>query len=91
MTVHPPKSIFMSLAGALGPWLAPVSAHAHLGHVGEMAGHAHWLGYGAMAAAAAAAALLAKGRKKDDRGEGAEEEIAGDEEAVDSQARTGAT
>ena len=35
-----------------------VPAHAHMGHVGELAGHAHWIALGAAAAAAALAAVL---------------------------------
>ena len=54
---------------ACGLALAPSAAHAHLGHVGELAGHSHWLGLGALAAAAAAIALLPKKKKKDDKGE----------------------
>jgi len=40
------------------------SAFSHVGHVGELAGHAHWIGVGAIAVAAALAALLAKARQK---------------------------
>ena len=43
----------------------PTFAFAHAGHVGELAGHAHWLGLGAAIAAGALAVALAKGRKKD--------------------------
>jgi len=38
-------------------------AHAHLGHLGEVAGHGHWIGLGALAGAAILAGLLGKGRK----------------------------
>ncbi|MEM7289162.1 MAG: DUF6732 family protein, partial [Pseudomonadota bacterium] len=34
-------------------------AYAHFGHLGEIAGHAHWLGLGAGLAAGAIAAALA--------------------------------
>ena len=65
--------------------LAPSVAEAHLGHIGEVAGHSHWLGLGALAAAAAALALLPK-KKKDEAGETPQEEAsgepAGEEEAV---------
>ncbi|MEM7067276.1 MAG: DUF6732 family protein [Pseudomonadota bacterium] len=40
------------------------SAYAHVGHVGELAGHAHWIGVGALVAAAALAAILAKTKKQ---------------------------
>ncbi len=38
-------------------------AHAHLGHLGEVAGHGHWIGLGALAGAAILAGLLGKGKK----------------------------
>lgn len=34
------------------------TAHAHLGHVGELAGHSHWVGVGALAIAAALGTLV---------------------------------
>ena len=41
------------------------SAAAHLGHLGELAGHSHWSGAAALAGAVIAAGILAvKGRKK---------------------------
>ena len=40
------------------------SAHAHLGHLGELAGHSHWIGVGAVATAAAIAALVLRPRKE---------------------------
>lgn len=43
--------------------LLPTSAFAHLGHLGEVAGHSHWIALGAAAAAAAIAAALAKSGK----------------------------
>ena len=46
------------------------AAQAHLGHVGELAGHAHWVGVAATLGAAALAALVAKaGKKADEDGE----------------------
>jgi hypothetical protein len=53
------------------PLLVPATAHAHLGHLGELAGHSHWLAIGAGVSAAAIAALLAKvrGRKDETSGE----------------------
>ncbi|MCC2111668.1 MAG: hypothetical protein KDJ16_06515 [Hyphomicrobiales bacterium] len=41
-------------------------AEAHIGHLGEVAGHGHWVAVAAAAAAAAIAAALAlKARKRD--------------------------
>ena len=37
--------------------LAPASAQAHWGHLGELAGHGHWIAAAAAAAAAAVAGL----------------------------------
>lgn len=68
------------LAIAAATAAMPSLAHAHLGHVGELAGHSHWLGLGALAAAAAAIALLPKKRRKDDERAGGDSE-AGDEPA----------
>lgn len=59
----------------------PLPAFAHLGHVGEVAGHGHWLGYGALVAAAAALALLAKQRRREEK---AEENDAGPAGAPDA-------
>ncbi|MEW7006536.1 MULTISPECIES: DUF6732 family protein [unclassified Lentilitoribacter] len=38
-------------------------AYAHMGHAGELAGHAHWVGIAAGVAAIAIAAALVKGKK----------------------------
>ena len=38
--------------------LAPASAQAHWGHLGELAGHGHWIAAGLAAAAAVAVAGL---------------------------------
>ena len=40
-------------------------AFAHAGHLGEVAGHAHWIGLAAALGAAAIAAALVKGKKKE--------------------------
>jgi hypothetical protein len=45
---------------------ATLPAHAHVGHVGELAGHAHWIGVGAAIAAGAIAIAIAKGMRKPD-------------------------
>ena len=49
-------------------------AQAHIGHVGELAGHGHWVAVGVIVTAAALATLLAKSGKK-------KEEIERDDEA----------
>ena len=59
--------------------LAATPAHAHLGHVGELAGHGHWIGLGALGAAALAAWLSGKGKRADAEAE--PEEDAEPEEA----------
>ena len=61
-----PLTAFLLSAGA---------AHAHGGHVGELAGHFHWAGIAATLAAAALAALVAgagKRRKTDQEDRSAE-------------------
>lgn len=58
----------------------PGVAHAHAGHVAEVAGHAHWIALGAVAAAAVAAALAGAKAREDaaeaDEGEAADGEAA---------------
>lgn len=41
-------------------------AHAHLGHVGELAGHSHWIGLGALGIAIGIGIWLGKGQKEDE-------------------------
>lgn len=55
-------------------------AHAHLGHVGELAGHAHWVGIGAIIVAGALAGAIGKLTEKDS--DETEEEVELDEEAT---------
>ncbi len=56
-------------------FFAASGAKAHVGHVGDLAGHAHWVGIAATVGAAALAALVAKaGKQKKDEGEEAEGE-----------------
>jgi len=63
--------------------LAATPASAHLGHVGEVAGHSHWIGLAAAGAAAAiAVAVSTLGKKKDaerKEDETQAEDAAGDE------------
>ena len=44
--------------------IAPASAQAHWGHLGELAGHGHWIATGLAAAAAVAVAGLAITRSR---------------------------
>jgi hypothetical protein len=49
--------------------LMPTSAFAHAGHLGELAGHSHWVGAAALAGAALLAGVIAlkdRKRKKDE-------------------------
>lgn len=39
-------------------------ASAHVGHLGELAGHAHWVGVAALGAAALVATVAAKAKRK---------------------------
>ena len=46
--------------------LGPASAQAHWGHLGELAGHGHWIAAGLAAAAAVAVAGLAITRPREE-------------------------
>lgn len=61
--------------------LLPTPAFAHLGHVGEVAGHAHWVGLGAIVVAGALAAAIGKlkDKTKDDADTPDAEEETGEE------------
>jgi Family of unknown function (DUF6732) len=58
------KSITLTIALA-ATFPLTGAAHAHLGHFGELAGHSHWIGIGALTAAAALTSLVLQPRKKD--------------------------
>lgn len=59
-------------------------AFAHMGHVGELAGHAHWVGLGAVLVAGALAAAIGKLKDSDVEEEVDEEEIElGEETSVE--------
>ena len=62
--------------------LAPASAQAHWGHLGELAGHGHWIAAGLAAAGAVAIAGLAITRP-------CEESEAPDETVPDEAERNG--
>ena len=44
--------------------LAPASAQAHWGHLGEIAGHGHWIAAGLAAAVAVAGLAITRPRKE---------------------------
>lgn len=68
---------FMTGLAASTALFLPTGAFAHGGHLGELAGHSHWIGVAALAGAAAIAAVIAsKGRKKDAAEGQAEQETA---------------
>jgi hypothetical protein len=72
------KRIFAT-AGILAQLVAgTTSAHAHGGHLGEVAGHTHWVGIAAVAAAAALAAGVALAGRKRRSGASRDEEKAQD-------------
>lgn len=62
---------------------APVGALAHGGHVGELAGHSHWVGVAAIFGAAAVAAVAARLRKREKQ---SEDEARAEAEAEDQAA-----
>ncbi|MDF1736064.1 MAG: hypothetical protein P1U37_12310 [Minwuia sp.] len=53
--------------GTISVFIVPVGALAHVGHVGELAGHSHWVGVAAVVGAVAVAAIAAKLRKRGER------------------------
>lgn len=72
------------LTGLLTVFL-PSTAFAHGGHLGELAGHSHWIGVAAVAGAVLVAGLVAlKGRKKEDAEETPDAVSADDETAVEA-------
>ncbi|MGI9401113.1 MAG: DUF6732 family protein [Rhizobiaceae bacterium] len=62
------KSIFTGTAIALLINMSSI-AHAHLGHLGELAGHSHWVGLAAIATAAALAKLALRPRSEESEAE----------------------
>ncbi|KZL19274.1 hypothetical protein PsAD2_02025 [Pseudovibrio axinellae] len=58
-------SYFIKPAFLIGCWaLSSTAAFAHAGHLGELAGHSHWVGVAAVAGAAIIAGLAAKAKKR---------------------------
>jgi hypothetical protein len=64
-------------------FVMPASAHAHLGHVGELAGHAHWIGLGATVVAGAIAIAVGSLADKETEDETDEDSIAGEEASAE--------
>ncbi|MCY0095891.1 DUF6732 family protein [Hoeflea ulvae] len=61
------RTLIVSL---LIPFLLVQSAYAHGGHMGDLAGHSHWVGWAAAAAAGAVAAwAIKRGTKAKTRAE----------------------
>ena len=60
------------------------TASAHWGHLGELAGHGHWVAVGAALAAGALAAALAKkqNQKTEESADAASDEVDGEEETA---------
>ena len=76
------KSAFLIAVAASALFAFP--AHAHIGHVGELAGHSHWIGVAAAGAAAVIAIGLTVFGKKDDENKGDDE--TGDVDAGEAEA-----
>jgi len=56
--------------------LMPAPAFAHAGHLGELAGHSHWVGAAAVAGAALVAGIIAlKDRKRKKAEDGPKAEV----------------
>lgn len=61
----------------------PSAVAAHGGHLGELAGHSHWVGIAALAGAALVAGLVTrKGRKSEDQSSDADTEADGESETA---------
>ncbi len=66
--------------------MVPANGMAHIGHVGEVAGHTHWIAVGAVVVAGTIAAILGSSKTKDE-----DEVIDGErqeEQASDEKAET---
>lgn len=58
------KVQYLWFSGVVFAAMGVSNAHAHLGHVGELAGHSHWIGIGAIVVAGAIAVAAAKIKKE---------------------------
>ncbi len=77
------RSRLIAAAPGLAVMGAPTLAFAHVGHLGELAGHSHWVGAAALAGAALVAGVAAlKGRKKKDSADEPAAEPNGEVEAA---------
>ncbi len=73
--------------GTISVLVVPVGAMAHVGHVGELAGHSHWVGVAAVVGAAAVAAIAAKLRKRGEPdGQEAQSDAEGGEQTAEEAA-----
>lgn len=70
----------LAAAAALFPAFVPPAANAHVGHVGDLAGHSHWAGIAAIAGAAVLAGIVALKAKRKRQAEAGME----DAEAVEA-------
>jgi hypothetical protein len=57
----------------------PSAAFAHAGHLGDLAGHSHWVGVAALAGAAAIAGVAAWAGRKDKKADSKEEPVEPDQ------------
>lgn len=64
----------LTLLTLLATAVAASPALAHVGHIGEVAGHAHWIALGGIALAGAIALLGRRNKKDNDSAETAEPE-----------------
>jgi len=64
-----PFSFAFTFCAGIGP------AHAHLGHLDELAGHSHWLGLGAIFVAGSLGAILGKLKEGSDEEADDSEEV----------------
>ncbi|MEO0637501.1 MAG: DUF6732 family protein [Pseudomonadota bacterium] len=79
----------LKLSGvSIGLVLPALPAWAHAGHLGELAGHGHWIALGAAVGAMAIGAGLAKWRKAGQQSE--EPEVDEDCEAEETEAQASA-
>jgi len=53
--------LFRCLLPSVSVYMVLISpSHAHFGHLGDLAGHSHWIGLGAVVVAGALAGLVGK-------------------------------